>query len=216
MRQMLERISPVLLVSVLAGGFVIMSALPATAEIPNDRVGPPHGERPTAANNAAVAPEYLAIDSIDQMLTADDLTYIAAQLAADEAAAAAAADAAAHDAAHAAADAAADAAAAAGGYRGSSAQSANYGSCFGDVDCFLACTRAHESDTSGGYSAVSSGGSYRGAYQFQQSTWDAAVAGAGFDQYAGVPADETPAEVQDAAATHLYSVSGTNPWGGRC
>ena len=28
---------------------------------------------------------------------------------------------------------------------------ASYGSCNGDVDCFLACTRAHESDTSGGY-----------------------------------------------------------------
>lgn len=90
------------------------------------------------------------------------------------------------------------------------------GSCNGDVQCFLACTRAHESDTAGGYGAVSSSGNYRGAYQFQQSTWDAAVAGAGHAEYVGMPADQVPPEIQDAAAAHLYSVSGTRPWGGRC
>jgi hypothetical protein len=90
------------------------------------------------------------------------------------------------------------------------------GGCNGDVACFLECTRAHESDTAGGYSAVSSSGAYRGAYQFAQGTWDAAVAGAGYAEYAGVPADQVPAEIQDAAAAHLYSQSGTRPWGGRC
>lgn len=90
------------------------------------------------------------------------------------------------------------------------------GSCNGDVKCFLECTRAHESDTAGGYGAVSSSGTYRGAYQFQQSTWDAAVAGAGHDEYVGMPPDQVPPEIQDAAAAHLYSVSGTRPWGGRC
>src|SRR5262249_35653198 len=55
-----------------------------------------------------------------------------------------------------------------------SAPVASSGGCTGDVDCFLACTRAHESDSSGGYGAVSPGGTYRGAYQFDQSTWDAA------------------------------------------
>ena len=35
-------------------------------------------------------------------------------------------------------------------------------------DPFLACTRAHESDQAGGYQAVSPGGMYRGAYQFDQ------------------------------------------------
>jgi hypothetical protein len=91
-----------------------------------------------------------------------------------------------------------------------------YGSCGGNVDCFLECTRGYESDTSGGYGAVSAGGTYRGAYQFQQNTWDAEVAGAGYGEFAGVPADQVPPEVQDAAAAHLYSVSGNNPWGGRC
>lgn len=189
MRRMLDRISPVLLVSVLAGGFVIMSSLPATAEMPNDQFEPPHGVRPTAALNAQVSPEYLPVHSLEQILTDADWAYIVAQV---EAASAPAAPA----------------------YR--SGSSSNYGSCGGDVSCFLECTRAHESDTSGGYGAVSNSGSYRGAYQFQQATWDAAVAGAGFNEYAGVPADQVPAEVQDAAAAHLYSVSGTSPWGGRC
>lgn len=197
MRRMLDRISPVLLVLVLAGGFVIMSSLPATAELPNDPPEPPNGVRPIAALNVGLSPEFEGFPGWEALLTEADQAYIAAQvaaqLAADEAAAAASF-----------------------GYRGSSARSASYGSCGGDVGCFLACTRAHESDSAGGYSAVSSGGSYRGAYQFQQSTWDAAVAGAGFDQYAGVPADQVPAEVQDAAAAHLYSASGTSPWGGRC
>ena len=49
MRRMLERISPVLLVSVMAGGFVVMSSLPATAEMPNDRSNL-HEERPIAAH----------------------------------------------------------------------------------------------------------------------------------------------------------------------
>ena len=39
-------------------------------------------------------------------------------------------------------------------------------------DPFLKCTRAHESDTAGGYRAVSPGGVYRGAYQFLRSTWN--------------------------------------------
>jgi hypothetical protein len=90
------------------------------------------------------------------------------------------------------------------------------GECSGDTDCFLACTRAHESDSAGGYGAVSAGGQYHGAYQFLQSTWDAAVAGAGHDEYVGVPADSVPPEVQDAAAAHLYSEVGSRPWGGRC
>ena len=197
MRQMLDRIAPVLLVSVMTGGFVIMSSLPATAEMPDDQIEPPHRERPTAALNALspeLSPEWLPVHSVEQILTAADWNFIVAQVEAEAAAAAAAA---------------------APAYR-SGSSSSRYGGCNGDVDCFLACTRSHESDTSGGYGAVSSGGSYRGAYQFQQSTWDAAVAGAGYDQYAGVPADQVPAEVQDAAAAHLYSVSGTRPWGGRC
>jgi hypothetical protein len=90
------------------------------------------------------------------------------------------------------------------------------GHCGADVACFLACTRAIESDSSGGYAAVSPDGQYHGAYQFLQATWDAAVAGAGFGEYIGVPAERVPPAVQDAAAAFLYSVRGNAPWGGRC
>lgn len=96
------------------------------------------------------------------------------------------------------------------------ASTPNLGHCGGDVACFLTCTRAHESDSSGGYRAVSSDGRYRGAYQFLQATWDAAVAGAGFGEFVGVPAEQVPPEIQDAAAAFLYSVRGNAPWGGRC
>lgn len=90
------------------------------------------------------------------------------------------------------------------------------GSAGGSVEDFLACTRAHESDTAGGYSAVSPSGKYRGAYQFDQPTWDGAVARAGYPGYVGVPPDQAPVGVQDAAARQLYAERGNQPWGGRC
>lgn len=90
------------------------------------------------------------------------------------------------------------------------------GTCAGDVDCFLSCTRAHESDTSGGYAAVSPDGTYRGAYQFDAGTWRGAVTRAGFEEYADTPVDQVPPDVQDAAAIQLYGERGTQPWGGRC
>lgn len=90
------------------------------------------------------------------------------------------------------------------------------GSAGGGVEDFLACTRAHESDTAGGYAAVSPSGRYRGAYQFDQSTWDGAVARAGYPNYVGVPPEQAPVSVQDAAARQLYAERGNQPWGGRC
>jgi Transglycosylase-like domain len=186
MRRMLESIAPVLLVAVTTGDFVVMSALPATAEPASDRLDHLHAARPIAAHTNFVPPEYIP-PSGPPHLTEAEMAWIEGKVAAKEAA----------------------------NQRGAQVASA-HSSCNGDVDCFLACTRAHESDSSGGYAAVSSGGQYRGAYQFSQPTWDAAVAGAGHGEYAGAPADEVPAEVQDAAAAHLYSVSGTRPWNGRC
>jgi hypothetical protein len=80
----------------------------------------------------------------------------------------------------------------------------------------LACIRAHESDSAGGYEAVSSGGTYRGAYQFLPSTWDSTAAGSGRDDLVGVdPASASPSD-QDAMASHLYSQAGAQPWGGGC
>jgi hypothetical protein len=80
----------------------------------------------------------------------------------------------------------------------------------------LACIRAHESDTAGGYAAVSGDGTYRGAYQFLPSTWNATAAEAGRPDLVGVdPASASPAD-QDAIASYLYAQAGSQPWGGRC
>jgi hypothetical protein len=51
---------------------------------------------------------------------------------------------------------------------------------------------------------VSGSGTYRGAYQFSQTTWES-VGGT------GDPAAAPPAE-QDARAAALYSQQGSSPW----
>lgn len=84
----------------------------------------------------------------------------------------------------------------------------------GDVSAFLACTRNIESH--GNYEDVDSTQTYWGAYQFDQGTWNGAVARAGYPQYVGQPPNGAPPAVQDAAATQLYSERGNQPWGGRC
>lgn len=82
------------------------------------------------------------------------------------------------------------------------------------ADPFLTCTRAHESDTAGGYWAVN--GDQRGAYQFKQGTWDATVKRVGrFDLVGLDPAQAAPL-VQDQIAFALYQWQGAAPWGGRC
>ena len=174
MRATLERISPVLVAAVLAGGFVVSSALPAGADTGDERRDRLHAERPIAA--ATSNPVFIHPDMAAQIEEAEFLQGVAPSASGTPASrgprpkprprpppAAGA---------------------------GAPPPSARpVGSCNGDVACFLECTKAHESDTSGGYGAVSSGGTYRGAYQFAQRTWDAAVAGAGHEEYAGMPAD---------------------------
>lgn len=59
-------------------------------------------------------------------------------------------------------------------------------------------------ESSGNYQAVSPGGKYRGAYQFDQGTWES-VGGS------GDPAAASPAE-QDARARQLQSQRGNSPW----
>jgi hypothetical protein len=59
-------------------------------------------------------------------------------------------------------------------------------------------------ESGGSYSAVSQGGRYRGAYQFDQRTWNS-VGGS------GDPAAASPAE-QDRRAAILYSRRGSSPW----
>ena len=79
-------------------------------------------------------------------------------------------------------------------------------SCGSNFDCFKSCTTGRESH--GDYGAVSSSGTYRGAWQFDQRTWEA---NGGF----GDPAAATPAQ-QDAVAYNTWLASGSQPWGGRC
>ena len=90
------------------------------------------------------------------------------------------------------------------------------GSAYSNPGDFLACTRAHESDSAGGYGAVSPGGTYRGAYQFHQGTWNSTAAHAGRSDLVGAdPASVAPGD-QDAMAAHLYGWQGSAPWGGAC
>jgi hypothetical protein len=92
----------------------------------------------------------------------------------------------------------------------------NSGTCAGNVECFLACTIGHESASAGVYIAVSPGGTYRGAYQFDSGTWHSNAIAAGYGQWANTPVDQVPGNVQDAVAAYLYSIAGNRPWGGRC
>lgn len=84
-----------------------------------------------------------------------------------------------------------------------------------DTGGFLSCTRGIESD--GDYGAVSSGGTYRGAYQFHQGTWNSTAASAGRSDLVGRDPATVPPGDQDAMATHLYDGgNGVSHWGGRC
>ena len=86
--------------------------------------------------------------------------------------------------------------------------------CAGDFSCFKECTLDIESD--GNYGAVSPGGTYRGAWQFDQTTWDSNSAASGRDDLVGLdPASAAPGD-QDEIAHVLYQSRGNQPWGGRC
>jgi hypothetical protein len=66
-------------------------------------------------------------------------------------------------------------------------------------------------ESNGNYSAVNSSGRYRGAYQFDQPTWNE-VAGRRFPHLVGVdPAAASPSD-QDAMARALYDMRGAGPW----
>lgn len=86
----------------------------------------------------------------------------------------------------------------------------------GDVEVTLACIRSYEQNDNPakgptGYASNTGNGHY-GAYQFNQSTWDGAVARAGYPEWSGRRASEAPPEVQDAAAAQLLSERGLQPW----
>lgn len=66
-------------------------------------------------------------------------------------------------------------------------------------------------EAGGDYSITNPSGTYRGAYQFDRSTWDS-VAERHAPQLVGIdPAAASPAD-QDALASALYSERGSSPW----
>jgi len=79
---------------------------------------------------------------------------------------------------------------------------------------FLACVRQRESG--GNYGAVSPGGTYMGAYQFHQSTWDGTAQMAGRGDLVGKKPNLASAADQDLLAVTLYRSAGAAPWGGHC
>lgn len=71
--------------------------------------------------------------------------------------------------------------------------------------------RLRNCESRGNYRAVSSSGSYRGAYQFTRSTWNN-VARTVMPSYVGVDPAAAPSYVQDAMARALWSRTGARSW----
>jgi hypothetical protein len=86
--------------------------------------------------------------------------------------------------------------------------------CGDDFDCFRACTLDIESD--GNYAAVSPGGTYRGAWQFDQATWDSNAASSGRPDLVGLDPASASQGDQDQIAHDTWQRRGNQPWGGRC
>ena len=97
---------------------------------------------------------------------------------------------------------------------GGSVRSSGGSRCEGDFGCFKECTLPIESN--GDYGAVSQGGTYRGAWQFDQPTWDSNAAASDRPDLVGVDPASAPPPDQDAIAHDLYQRRGNQPWGGRC
>lgn len=70
-----------------------------------------------------------------------------------------------------------------------------------EIDCFIASIRQQESG--GNYGAYNPGSGAAGAYQFEPGTWRYALSLAGLGNWAGTPANQAPAWVQDNAAKAL-------------
>lgn len=79
---------------------------------------------------------------------------------------------------------------------------------------FLRCVIQAESG--GNYQAVSPNGTYMGAFQFSQATWNVAAQLAGLPQLIGVPPNTTSKADQDTLAVALYQADGSQPWTGDC
>ena len=63
-------------------------------------------------------------------------------------------------------------------------------------------------ESGGNYSIVSASGTYMGAYQFDQQTWNNNAPSG----YVGVRPHHAPSHIQDRAAFTLYERRGSSPW----
>lgn len=71
--------------------------------------------------------------------------------------------------------------------------------------------RLRQCESTDNYQAVSPSGLYRGAYQFDQTTWDD-VAGRYFEWLVGVDPIDAEPWWQDAMTRALWSERGRQPW----
>lgn len=83
-------------------------------------------------------------------------------------------------------------------------------------EAMLACIRQWETgggkNPDGNYAAVSKSGTYRGAYQFDQPTWNEAARTSIHHDWIGRRPESAPHEIQDSMASHLYRQRGLDPW----
>jgi len=74
-----------------------------------------------------------------------------------------------------------------------------------------ALARLRQCESGGNYAITDPSGTYRGAYQFDRTTWNS-VASRHFPKYVGVDPAAAPPLVQDAMARALYLERGRAPW----
>ncbi len=82
---------------------------------------------------------------------------------------------------------------------------------FRDVLSADELARLRQCESTDNYQAVSPSGTYRGAYQFDQTTWDD-VAGRHFEWLVGVDPIDADPWWQDAMTRALWSERGRQPW----
>jgi Transglycosylase-like domain len=82
------------------------------------------------------------------------------------------------------------------------------------LNSFLRCVVQAES--SGNYGAVSPTGTYMGAFQFSQPTWNEAASAAARPDLIGVRPNTASKADQDSLAVTLYGLDGERPWFDPC
>ena len=82
------------------------------------------------------------------------------------------------------------------------------------TQAYLECVRWIESR--GDYTVVSPSGTFMGAYQFYQVTWDVFARKIGRNDLVGVQPNKAAPVDQDKVAVAAYNELGSQPWNGAC